>query len=243
MIWLSLGVSVMTAQTIVLKQTVPDELQDDDDDFGPNRRHFNHPYTGFGFNFGRFDHDGDTIPPMRFGNSFTVVSGTRYYKNYNPVLARVIDYELSYEQHAYNLDKDTNVHLPVANTDLKKAKYWMVKIGLGWSYQFNFKPKRGNQLGAYLSIGAYGNFLLFRRFSSVYEPNVSSYSDNVHINLGKLSYFNRWDYGAVVRFGRSSWSLFAKYRYADFFKNNKPYDQFKELPRLTVGFNFFPGNI
>lgn len=238
-----LVVSTAEAQTIILKQSVPYQLEDDDLDFGPNRRFFSHPYTGFGFVFGGFDHEGDTLPPLKFGNSFSIASGTRYYKNYNPFLARIIDYEISYEQHALNLKKDPDIAIPVDNIDLKKAKYWMVKIGLAWSYQFNFKVKRGNQLGAYLSLGAYGDFLLFRRFSASYTSNVSSYADNIRVSLGKLDYFNRWDYGAIVRFGRTNWSLFAKYRYANYFNNKAEANSIKELPRFVVGLNFFPGNI
>lgn len=233
----------LNAQTIVLKQTVPEDFEDEDLDFGPNRRHFDHPYTGFGLVVGGFDHEGDTLPPTKFGNSFYVASGSRFYKNFNSLLARTIDYEISYEQHALNLGKDTTIGLPVANTDLKKAKYWVVKIGLAWSYQFNFKPKRGNQLGTYLSFGAYGDYLVLRRFSSVYESNVSNYAENVHVNLGRIKYFNKWDYGALVRFGKTNWSLFVKYRYANYFKDKSSYDQFKELPRFVVGLNFFPGNI
>lgn len=229
------------AQTIILKQTVNDNLEKEDGNFGPNRRHFYHPYTGFGFVLGGYDHNNDTLPPTRFGSSFFVSSGTRYYRNFNPLFARIIDYEISYEQHAYDLTKDTSIALPVDNHDLKKAKYWMAKIGAGWSYQFNFKPKRGNQLGAYLSFGVYGDLLVFRRFWSVYEPEVSSFSKSVKVGLGRLSYVNRWDYGGIVRFGRTNWSLFAKYRYSDYFVNDDY--NFKELPRIVIGLNFFPGNI
>lgn len=232
-----------TAQTIILKQTVPDELEEDDGDFGPNRKFFSHPYTGFGFVVGGFDHEGDTLPPVRFGNSFSVNSGTRYYKNYNPFIARVLDYELGYEQHALNLNKDPDIVVPIDNQDVKKAKYWLVKLGLAWSYQFNFNLKRGNQLGTYLSLGAYGDFLLFRRFSGSYKSNVSSHADVVKISLGKIDYFNRWDYGAIVRFGKTNWNLFVKYRYANYFNNKAEDIQIKELPRFVVGFNFFPGNI
>ena len=167
----------------------------------------------------------------------------RYYRNYNPFIARVIDYELGYEQYALNLSKDPDIAIPVDNSDLKKAKYWLLKVGLKWSYQFNFKVKRGNQLGTYLTLGAYGDFLIFRRFSASYTSNVSSYADNIKVSLGKIDYFRRWDYGAVVRFGKTNWNLFVKYRFADYFNDNAQDLNIKELPRFMVGLNFFPGNI
>lgn len=240
---LLLSFSFVEAQTIVLKQSVPEELEDEDGDFGPNRKKFDHPYTGVGFIFGGYDHEGDTLPPVKFGNSFFFSSGSRYYKNYNPFIARVLDYELSYEQHGLNFSKDPNIAIPLSNSDVKKAKYWMVKIGLAWSYQFNFKLKRGNQLGNYLSIGAYGDYLIFRRFTGYFHSNTSTYADSYRIALGKINYFNKWDYGAIVRFGGTNWSLFAKYRYANYFNNKATENNIKELPRFVVGLNFFPGNI
>lgn len=244
LIWiLVFGGLSLSAQTIVLKQSVPDELEEEDGDFGPNRKRFSHPYTSFGFVVGGFDHEGDTLPPVKFGRSFTFCTGTRYYRNYNPFIARILDYEIGYEQHSLNFNKQSDIAIPVDNSDLKKAKYWLVKAGLSWSYQFNFKVKRGNQLGSYLSLGVYGNFLLFRRFSASYTSNVSSYADNIKISLGKIDYFRRWDYGAVVKFGMTNWCLFAKYRYADYFNNKANDSNIKELPRFVVGINVFPGNI
>ncbi|WP_258540894.1 PorT family protein [Parvicella tangerina] len=230
-------------QTIILKQSVPESLEDDDDDFGPNRKFFSHPYTGIGFVVGGYDHESDTLPPVKFGNSFSFVTGTRYYRNYNPFIARVLDYEIGYEQHSLNFSKDHDIGIPVDNADIKKAKYWLVKVGLAWSYQFNFKVKRGNQLGTYLSIGAYGDYLLFRRFTASYESRQSNYADNIKIALSKIDFFNKWDYGALVRFGKTNWSLFAKYRYANYFNDKASENSIKELPRFIVGLNFFPGNI
>lgn len=237
------GVCLIKAQTIILKQSVPEELQDEDDDFGPNRKFFSHPYTGIGLIAGGFDHENDTLPPIKFGKSFNFVTGNRYYKNYNPLIARVLDYELGYEQQVLNFNRSSSIAVPVDNIDIKKAKYWMVKVGLAWSYQFNFKVKRGNQLGTYLSFGAYGDFLLFRRFNASFKSNVSSYADVVKISLGRIDYFNKWDYGAVMRFGKTNWSLFVKYRYANYFNNKAQDKNIKELPRFTIGLNFFPGNI
>ncbi len=231
------------AQTIILKQSVPDQLDDDDDDFGPNRRFFTHPYTGIGFVVGGYDHENDTLPPVKFGNSFTFSSGTRYYKNYNPFIARILDFEIGYEQHRLNFKKDDDIGIPVDNADIKKAKYWLIKAGLAWSYQFNFKVKRGNQLGAYLSLGAYGDYLIFRRFNASYNDTQSTYADNIKVSLSKIDFFNKWDYGGMVRFGRTNWCLFAKYRVANYFNNKAQENNIKELPRFVVGLNFFPGNI
>lgn len=231
------------AQTIVLKQSVPEHLEDEDGDFGPNRKRFSHPFTGFGFVVGGYDHENDTLPPVKFGNSFYLASGTRYYKNYNPILARVLDYEISYEQHSLNWNKQPDIAIPLDNNDIKKAKYWMLKIGLNWSYQFNLKPKRGNQLGTYFSIGAYGDYLIFRRFAGYYRSNTSSYAKNYRIALGRINYFNKWDYGTVVRFGGTNWSLFAKYRIANYFDTKSLEKNIKELPRFVIGLNLFPGNI
>ncbi len=232
-----------SAQTIILRQTVPENLEDDDDDFGPNRGVFNHPYGGIGFGVNNVSLDGEDLSPVKNFNSFSFYSGTRYYRNFSKIFAGVLDYNLSYDQSRLIIDQGDSIQFPVAKTDLTKAKYWFVKMGVGLGLQINLKPKRGNQLGSYVSLGGYVNWLMIRRFSAKYENNLSNYTDVSRLNLGKLKYLERFEYGPEVKFGKTNFALFARYRMSDYFKTKEGVWNFNELPRLTVGLQFFAGNI
>lgn len=236
-------IAAVNAQTIILRQTVPDQLEDDDDDFGPNRKTFNHPYGGFGFGVGNVSFDNEELSPIKHFNSFSFYSGTRYYRNFNKLFAGVFDYNLSYDQSRLVVDQGDSIQFPVTKTDLTKAKYWHVKMGFVLSLQINLKPKRGNQLGTYITLGGYGNWLMFKRFSAKYENDLSNYSDVTKVNLGKIKYMEGVEYGPEVKFGGSNFSLFARYRMSNYFKTQEGVWDFNELPRLTIGLQFFAGNI
>ncbi len=231
------------AQTIIIKQTVPEQLEDDDEDFGPNRKFFNHTYGGLAFGVDGVSMDGEVFSPIKHINSFSFYSGTRYYRNFSKIFAGVADYELSYDQSRLKLGDGDSTQLPVSRLDLAKAKYWFVKMGGALSLQINFKRKRGNQLGTYITIGGYGNWLMFKRFSAKYENDLSSYTNITRVNLGKLKYMERFEYGPEVKFGKTNFAFFAKYRLSDYFKSKEGVWDFNELPRLNVGIQFFPGNI
>lgn len=235
--------NTLNAQTIIIKQTVPDHLEDDDDDFGPNRKVFNHPYGGLGFGIGDVSFDNEVLSPIKHFNSFSFYSGSRYYRNFNKLFAGIFDYQFSYDQSRLKIDEGDSVQFPVTKTDLKKAKYWFVKMGVSLSFQVNLKAKRGNQLGTYITFGGYGNWLMFRRFSAKYENGLSSYADVTKVNLSKLNYLERFEYGPEVKFGRTNYAIFARYRMSDYFKTKEGVWAFNELPRLTIGLQFFPGNI
>jgi hypothetical protein len=235
--------SGFNAQTIILKQTVPDQLEDDDEDFGPNRDLFNHTYGGLGFGIGNVSIENESLSPIKSFNSFSFYSGTRYYRNFNKLFAGVMDYQFSYDQSRLIIDEGDSIQFPVVKTDLKKAKYWFVKMGIALSLQVNLKPKRGNQLGAYITLGGYGNWLMFKRFSAKYENELSNYTDVTKVNLGKLKYLESFEYGPEVKYGRTNFALFARYRLSNYFKVKDAVWDFNELPRLTVGIQLFAGNI
>jgi hypothetical protein len=237
----SLGNTI--GQTIILKQSVPENLEDGDDGFGPNRQRFNHPYGGFGFGIGNVSLNNEDLAPIKHFSSFSFYSGSRYYRNFNKFFASVIDYEFSYDQSKLRIMDQDSSQLPVINSDLVKAKYWFIKMGGSLSLQINFRPNRGNQLGNYITLGGYGNWLMIKRFSAKFENSTSSYSESSKLVLAKLQFMENWEYGPMVKYGRSNLAFFGKYRMSNYFKFKESVWDFNELPRLTVGIQFFPGNI
>lgn len=231
------------AQTIILKQTIPEELGDEDGDFGPNKRKFNHPYLGFGFEMPNITHLDELTQNVKPFSSFSLYSGNRMYRNFNKIFAGVFDYEMSFSQSRLSWKEGDTSQFPVTKNGLEKSKYWFARIGGGLHLQINLKPKRGNQLGTYIALGGYGNFIFMKGLTSKYESNVSSYADRSKLTLRKIKYIDNWDYGFSARFGRTNYAIFVKYRMSNLFKYQENVWNFPKLPRLVVGFQFFPGNI
>ncbi len=233
----------VVGQTIILKQTVPEELGEEDGDFGPNKKKFNHPYLGFGFEVPGISHLDELSQEVKPLSSFSLYSGNRSYRKFNKWMAGVFDYEMSFSQSRLSWKEGDTSQFPVTKIDLENSKYWFARIGGGLFLQFNLKPQRGNQLGTYIAIGGYGNFIFMKGLTSKYESNVSSYADRSKLTLRKIKYIENWDYGLSVKFGKTNYAIFAKYRWSNLFKYEQNVWNFPELPRLIVGFHFFPGNI
>lgn len=231
------------SQVIVLKETVSDDVAEDDYGFGPNRKSFNHPYFGLGSFLGLYSHDGkgDDIEPTQFFQSVDLTVGTRFYSNWGKVFAGVVDPEIGVS--ILRLKAKDSMSLPVSSVSLKKAKYLFSKVGLNLALQINFQPKRGNQLGTYIQLGGYGGLNWVRRFIANYNADASVYEKSYKLSLKRLRYINRWEYGPLFRWGRSNFLLFAKYRLSNSITSSFSGNKFQELPRFTVGVQLFPGNI
>ena len=130
---------------------------------------------------------------------------------------------------------DANPELPVANLDLNKAKYIYHQVKSALAFQFNFKPKRGNQLGKYLDLGVYGSYNYSRRF--MYRLDIVDVAKNAKVTMKKLAYMNPIEYGFSIRLGNGRSCIYSRYRLSDIFNENTNFVSL-ELPRLTMGLEF-----
>jgi hypothetical protein len=89
-------------------------------------------------------------------------------------------------------------------------------------------------------LGAYGNLNFVRRFSAHYDKN-DAMPQPYKVTLKKFKEMDFYDYGATVKFGKTNFTIFARYRLSDIFVQRNY--QLIELPRLTFGLEFFSGNI
>lgn len=225
----------MQAQTVLIKQTVPEDFSEADDDKGPNRNNFSYPYSGFGQHIGEFSHQDDTLISPKYSQSWEIKFGTRGRRKINGLLALGADLEFSGSFHKVNTkDEYAQLFVPAST---KKEKYHFLKTGLAPYLQVNFKPKRGNQLGAYLDLGGFSNYLFSRRHILVTKnSNSKETSRFVQKNLQDVE---KIEYGFLVRYGRNSWAIYGKYRYSNTFKSTPTIN----LPRITVGFEYFIGSV
>lgn len=233
---LIISYTALAAQTVLIKQTVPENFEDIDDGHGPNRAHFSYPYFALGMHSEGYSHENDTIISPLYGKSIEMRLGTRTRIKLNRFLGFGIDYELGYSAHFTNL-KDAYA-LANFSPEVKKAKYQIYTIGAASYFQFNFEPKRGNQLGSYLDIGIFGGYNFGRKYSQTLKIG----KEKSVYTLKKLQNFEKINYGVIARFGKSVWAIYAKYRYSNSFKNKTTIGNF-ELPRFTFGFEYFFANV
>lgn len=241
-LWLIFIFSFITlsihSQIIVLKETVPDDFEELDEGFGPNRKRFSHPLASYGTFSNKYDHTGNVSDKTLFGKSIDLNFGKRSYLKLSKIYALTFDFGLSFRMFGLKLNESSI--LPLPTTDLSKARYWMTSVGAAFGNQINLKPKRGNQLGTYFNIGAYGNFNFLRRYTSWYNNNdVIPYK--YKITLKNFKDLNLFDYGAVIKYGKPNYTLFVKYRISNLFLNKD--FTLNELPRITIGIELFSSRL
>lgn len=115
-----------------------------------------------------------------------------------------------------------------------KQSFSLGSLGGNVFLRINFDPKRGNTTGRYIDFCGYYDWNAIR---TLRQKDETVYGEINRTNLSRLRFINPYSYGAMVRLGRKSLSIYARYRLSDIFKDayNLP-----ELPRLTVGISFSP---
>jgi hypothetical protein len=237
-IGLWIGLQLTSAQVVVLKETVPEDFEELDHNYGPNRKRFSHPFVSYGSFANVYDHQNRPQENVSLGKSLDLVSGERYYWNFSRIYSLVFD--TNFSMRMFGINRTAASSLPLGTEGMKRPKYWLGSFGMSLGNQFNFKPKRGNQLGSYLYLGGYANLNFVRRFSAHYEAS-DVMPHPYKVALKKFKEINFYDAGLMVKFGKTNFTIFAKYRLSDIFIQRNY--SLVELPRLTFGLEFFSGNI
>ena len=219
-----LALNVFAQQVImeqkVTKDTVPS-------DFGPNLKNFSHFYTAFGIIAGAPEGYGATI---RYGNSSDFNMGFRYKRKLSNFYS--MGFDLGYGLTSFKLKQDLTKIFPNAKLH-HKEKIHFNHLRLTLYNRFNF-GKRGNYIGNFLDIAAYGDWefsakhIYFDKHPLLNNDNASAAKV---INTG-LAYTNPFNYGVQTRIGFNRYVLYGSYRLSELFKDQFSYP---ELPRLVIG--------
>jgi len=190
--------------------------------FGKNYKNYYHFFVGLGAIIGQPDSAGSNI---KYGFSNNINFGYRYKLRLCNLYS--IGFEIAYNNYAFNLKQDSSKVLP--NKLLHdKEKLTFNNIGLGIYNRFNF-GKRGNRIGNYLDIGAYGDWICgVKHFMKDEQSN----GNIIKTTISHLKYYETFAYGVSASIGFNWFALTAKYRISDMFVKSYNYP---ELPRLTVG--------
>lgn len=220
-------VVITFGQTVLIKDKIPNNFSNIDNGFGPNRKHYSYSYLAIGKIVSI--PIPDSVLSVRW-NAMKLSSGLTKKYQANKYIGLLFDFDLSVESFALQqIDSITTLNY---NTNINKARYVFYKVSTDLAIQFNFNPKRGNQLGTYLTLGGYVDYNISRRFVTKAKFE-NGYKVNQKVVYKKLPFATPFQYGGVAKFGKHYWDLFARYRISNSFDNGQI-----ELPRLIVGFEF-----
>jgi hypothetical protein len=218
-----------SAQNIIIKQDVDAELEESD--YGPNKKFYNSNFTSFGLLFGKPDLPGSETIAWQ---SFYYETGMRHKRQMGKVFAMGHDWNLNFKQYAIK-QHDEKTFGGIAQH--KAERLFSINGNLLIYTRFNFKPKRGNQLGRYLDLAGYVEYAMVTRHVVKDKLDEALGGNTVKAYYRGLPYINKWNYGVTARLGFRHMLLFAHYRMSDIFKYSAQFP-YQELPRFCAGICF-----
>lgn len=145
-----------------------------------------------------------------------------------------LGYDFSFSYRNYRI-KDTTYYALPAGASLIKERLYTRNLQLKPWLRINV-GKRGNTLGNFIDIGAFGEWSFARTHYYKFEnPKGTPEGVKGEYLLKKHNWFLPFNYGAMLRIGFNKWSFYGMYRLSDMFKSNI---YFKEMPRITAGVNY-----
>lgn len=188
---------------------------------GPNLKNYVHFYFGYGIMVGPSDGDGAEIST---GASSNFELGVRYKYKISNLYSFGLN--LSYNFYSYRIKQESDKIFP--DTIIHdKEKFMLSSLSLGVYNRFNF-GRRGNVIGRYLDLGAYGDWNLIKKHYVKDKIDGQVYK----LSVTRLKYVENFGYGVFANLGFNRLVLTFKYRLSDLFKESYNYP---ELTPYTVG--------
>ena len=207
------------AQEILLEQNVKsDSIRPSR---GPNLKNFSHFYIGLGFPL----NTNEDVTYTKFASSTAIDFGFRYKRKFTNFFATGFD--LGIGSTSYNLSQDVPKTVPDTIIN-EKERFRIFSVSPSAYLRFNI-GRRGNYVGNFLDLGAYGDWNMRKMHLTV---NKNEQDEKVKIETTRLDYMENFSYGFLARAGSNRYVVTAKYRMSDIFKSSYA---IPELPRLTVG--------
>ena len=175
---------------------------------GPNRRYFGHLYAGYGLVAGS---SGAGLP-LRYGSSSSEIQlGGRLKRRFTDHLALIADLRYAYLR--YGLAQDAGPKaLPFSTVhDTEKLTYHQLQGEVGLRLNAGFRP-RGNVVGTYLDLLAYGGPALAANHTTTDEP---AGQGRLEVTQHQPPYLRRWLGGVGARLGSDRLALVGHYRLSE----------------------------
>jgi hypothetical protein len=207
----------VNGQEVVMDKTVTREMFKMNE--GPNTSRFTHVFLSLG----SFIKTSSLQADPSYPGSLQIGAGLR--TKFKIAEWYALGYELEYRLSSFRYAK---AHDSLQIHD--KDKILTHSLALSLFQRFNF-DKRGNYIGKFMDIGAYGEWP-FARSNILIDNRDTLSSGQQKLILSHLKFMNSFNYGISARIGYNRIVIFALYRLSDIFKPN--YNRI-DLPRLTIG--------
>lgn len=188
---------------------------------GPNLKHFYQGYFGIGIPV----FTNEDLNYTKFGTTSAVDFGMRYKRKLASHFA--VGADLGLNLAAYKIKQDNGKTVP--DTIINSREKFQINSLTGSVYFRVNVGRRGNHLGNYLDVGAFGGWNLAKKHRTI---NTNEQDEKVKVITSHLKYMEDFSYGILARIGSNRYALTASYRLSDLFKSTS---LFPELPRLTAG--------
>ncbi|RZK51070.1 MAG: hypothetical protein EOO59_15535 [Hymenobacter sp.] len=194
---------------------------------GPNRRYFGHLYASHGLVLGG---SGAGLP-LRYGlaSSETQLGGRLKWR-VTDHLAFTTDLRYAYLRYALAQDEGPKAAPFSALHETESVTYHQLQGELGLRLNASLRP-RGNTVGTYLDLLAYGGPALAANHTTTDEPPGQG---RLEATRHEPPYLGRWLGGVGVRVGRNSLALVGRYRLSDALRPTEGYVP-PEPARLMLG--------
>ncbi len=215
------GLPAKAQEVLVYEDLKGDTLKSE---YGMNRKHYRHPFIGFGFFAGDA---GGPKGKIKSTNSWAFEYGYRYKRKFNHYLSAGAEWSFSRLQYSPSAWELASL---MGDMPLNSEKLVMVQTGLGLYQRFNWQKRRGDFIGRFIDIGVYGNWTFASRYVYAFEQPTG---EKVKVKKSGLDYVQPFDYGLLARIGFGNFVLKSSYRFSDHFKSESGLEEF---PRFYFGF-------
>jgi len=188
---------------------------------GPNRKH----YTQSILSIGTLADRGESGARSLIGFPARFSLGWRYKRRLNQTFA--IGYNAEATSTRFRLLQEPGKSVPsVAFYDRERMAFYSGRLSPFLRINFG---RRGNHIGKFIDLGAYGEYFFGHAVTSNY---VNNQGIRVKERSVGYTYYNPFQYGLIFKAGKGRFNVFAEYRLSDIFY---PALQMPELSRVLAG--------
>ncbi len=213
------GVSFSNAQRTLVFQDV--EKDQDKGNFGPNRKHYFHFYSGYGFLAQQSESGSEII----FGSSGEFEFGVRYKSALNRHFS--VGFDAAYRARGFKLDQvASKTFVNSAINDFEKLRFYEADFSVYERITFG---KIGNHIGKFWDVGGFVSTPMLVTMTTI---NEMSNGNKVINQVRRLNYINPYNYGLITRVGFGRYVVWGRYRLSDQFDSSYGYG---EMGRISAG--------
>lgn len=226
LILLIVGIFPVLSQRVLLDEEVTEDFTEEN--YGPNEQSYTHTFFDVTFFIDKPENDSAAI---KYGHSGSFTYGIR--QKYKIFSFLAFGFEGYYSFFSYYLKQEDKKILPnQINHD--KEKLVVHNFGVSAYTRINV-GRRGNTIGNYIDLGAYGNWAFYNMHITKDKINYNdpNHADKIKQKNSGLDYMEQFNYGVQAAIGKNHFAVTGRYRLSDLFTSDYP--RFPELPRLTVG--------